>query len=150
MTEAVLAASHFIAILLMVTFLAIETALLRPLWMPAALVSLPRYDRLYRGMLALVLITGLLRLALGAKGAAFDLGNPLFHVKLTGFAVMVLLTFPVTRQLHRWQTARLADPAFVPDSGAVRRLRRVPMLAVHLLVILPVLAALVARGHGLR
>ena len=150
MTESVLAASHFIAILLLVTFLAIETALMRPLWMPAALASLPRYDRLYRGMLALVLITGLLRLILGAKGAAFDLGNPLFHVKLTGFAVMVLLAIPVARQLRIWQSAALADPAFVPNEAALRRLRRIPMLAVHLLVILPVLAALVARGHGLR
>ncbi|HXF07143.1 MAG TPA: DUF2214 family protein [Candidatus Acidoferrales bacterium] len=102
------------------------------------------------GMLALVLITGLLRLILGAKGAAFDLSNPLFHVKLTGFAVMVLLAIPVARQLRIWQTAALADPAFVPNEADLRRLRRIPMLAMHLLVILPVLAALVARGHGLR
>ncbi len=150
MTESVLAASHFIAILSMVTFLAIETALMRPVWMPQALASVRRYDRLYRGMLALVLITGLLRLLLGAKGAAFDLANPLFHAKLTGFGVMVLLGIPVTRQLRRWQAAARADPAFVPDEAVVRRLRRVLMLAAHLLVILPVLAALAARGHGLR
>jgi len=149
MTDALLAASHFTAILVMVTFLSIETALARPAWMPAAVERLPRYDRLYQLTLALVLITGILRLFAGAKGATFYLANPLFHVKISLFVVMILLALPVSRQLRAWQRARRSDPDWIPAQPALRRLRILLMLAAHLLVLIPILAALMARGYGL-
>lgn len=74
--DAFLAWFHFLAIFVLVVVLTAEAVLLRPDLTPATLKRLVIYDRLYLLSAILVLATGVLRLMLGIKGAAFYMGNP--------------------------------------------------------------------------
>ncbi|KAF0815446.1 hypothetical protein IGB42_00527 [Andreprevotia sp. IGB-42] len=149
MLDAALAAAHYLAILLLVTFLAIETVLIKREWMPLAATRLARYDALYALMAVLVLGTGLLRVFYGIKGSAFYVHNPVFHAKVTLFVVIGLLSaWPTTRFLA-WKKAAAADPAFIPADKELKTVRRLVMIEVHLLALIPVLAACMARGIGL-
>ncbi|UXY17193.1 DUF2214 family protein [Chitiniphilus purpureus] len=147
--DAVLAAAHFIAIFLLITFLAIETVLCRREWMPGAAARLARYDLLYFLMAVTVLATGLLRLYLGAHGTAMLLPNPLFHAKVGLFVLIGLISVYPTRRFQSWRRSVRTDAAFVPQPDDLRRVRICLMLETHLIVLLPILAACMARGIGL-
>ncbi|HSC79707.1 MAG TPA: DUF2214 family protein [Chitinolyticbacter sp.] len=149
MLDAVLAATHFLAIFVLITFLAIETVLVKREWMPAAAARLARYDIIYFLSAMIVLASGLTRLYFGAKGAAFYLSNPVFHAKITLFVLIGLISVYPTRRFQTWRRAALADPGFVPEAADLRRVRSCLMIESHLLVLLPILAAFMARGLGL-
>ena len=76
--DAFLAWFHYLAIFVLVVVLTAEAVLLRPDLTPAALKRLVIYDRLYLFSAIAVLATGVLRLTLGIKGAAFYLS--LIHI----------------------------------------------------------------------
>ncbi|WP_255987645.1 DUF2214 family protein [Chitinolyticbacter albus] len=149
MLDAVLAATHFLAIFVLITFLAIETVLVKREWMPVAAARLARYDIVYFLSAMIVLASGLARLYFGAKGAAFYLSNPVFHAKITLFVLIGLISVYPTRRFQAWRRAVLADPGFVPEAADLRRVRSCLMIESHLLVLLPILAAFMARGLGL-
>ena len=95
-----------------------------------------------------VLATGMLRLFLGAKGAAFYAGNPVFFAKIALFFVIGGLSVPPTIKLLRWQKRLAADTAFVVPADEQQGLRRYLMVEIHLAALLPLLAVLMSRGIG--
>ena len=97
----------------------------------------------------LALLTGLARSVWGVHGAAWTWAQPLFHLKVTLFVLMLGLSLPPTRQLGRGRTAGVASGA-LPPAAVVLHTRRAFMRASHLMLVLPLLAALVARGIGAR
>ncbi|BCL75492.1 hypothetical protein JHS3_12280 [Jeongeupia sp. HS-3] len=147
--DAILAAVHFIAIFMVITFMSIETVLIRREWMPQAAIKLARYDLLYALMALLVLASGLARLFFGIKGVAFYMQNPLFHAKLTVFVLIGLLSIYPTLRFRAWRAAAARVPGFVPPDAELAKVRRCLMWETHLIVLLPILAALMARGFGL-
>jgi len=147
--DALLAWFHYLAIFVLVVLLTAEAVLLRPGMAAAAVPRLARYDRLY-GLSALVVaITGVLRLTLGAKGSAFYLANPWFHAKIGLFVIIALCSIPPTLRLLRWRRHAARDAGFVPADGDIRRVRRWVMIEAHLFMMLPLFAALMARGIGM-
>ncbi|WP_035055574.1 DUF2214 family protein [Andreprevotia chitinilytica] len=149
MLDAILAAAHYLSIILLVTFLAIETVLVKREWMPQAAARLARYDMMYFLMAMAVLATGLLRVFFGVKGVAFYEHNPLFHAKVTVFVLIALTSIWPTKRFLHWKKAAAADPAFIPDDIDLKRVRRCVMAEAHLLVLMPILAAFMARGIGM-
>ncbi len=149
-TEALLAYAHFLAILMMATFLASEAALCRKEWMNAAVVErLARVDLIY-GLSALaVLATGVARVVWGMKGAAWYGPQPLLHAKVTLFVVIGLLSIAPTMRFLRWRKTLRATGA-LPDEAAIRSTRRLVMIEAHLLAVIPLLAVFLARGVGTR
>jgi putative membrane protein len=102
--EAILAFLHISAILALVVFITSEAAICRPEWInPQIVERLVTVDRIY-GIAALaVLVTGLLRIYLGVKGAGWYWGNWLLHVKLALFIVAALVSIKPTLQFARWR-----------------------------------------------
>lgn len=145
-TEALLAYGHILAILMMVTFLASETALCRSEWMNEKVVErLVRLDLLYAVSALLVLATGLARTWWGIKGAGWYWAQPLLHAKVTLFVVVAALSFVPTRRFLAWRrTARSGGG--LPSAGQVRATRRIVMVEAHLVALIPLLAVLLARG----
>jgi putative membrane protein len=101
------------------------------------------------GLSALVLVvTGLMR-AFGGfeKGADYYLDEPLFHVKMTALALILILEVPPMISLIRWRIAL--------KKGATPDLRRAPMFArisviqTLLLIVMVFAASGMARGIGL-
>ncbi|MDO8276794.1 MAG: DUF2214 family protein [Burkholderiaceae bacterium] len=148
MLESLLAYAHLLAILTMVVFLSSEAALCRTQWLNAAVVErLGRVDLIYGIAAGAVLLTGLLRTWLGAKGADWYWTNPLLHLKLTLFVVVGLLSIKPTIMFVRWRRALRASGS-LPTEGEVKLARRLVMVQAHLLALIPLAAVFLARGYG--
>jgi len=146
--EALLAYAHILAILTMVVFLASEAALCRSEWLNAAVVErLGKIDLIYAVAAAAVLLTGLLRVFLGAKGAGWYGSNPLLYVKLALFVVIALLSIQPTRLFARWRR-ELRATGRLPDASQVTKARKLVMVQAHLLPLIPLAAVFLARGYG--
>ena len=144
--EAVLASLHLVAILTWVTFMASQAALCRAEWMNSAVVErLVRLDAISQVAMASVLGTGLVRIVWGIKGASWYATQPLLHLKITLFVVMVLLSIAPTLAFRRWRRSLRATAALPPDSE-VRKARRLVMVHSHILPVVAVIAVFWARG----
>ncbi len=108
---------------------------------------LARVDQIYGLSALLVLGTGIL-MVLGhgfGKGAAYYLSNGLFHAKVTLFVVVGLLSIKPT--LFFFAHRRAEDAATIAVPRSILMLQRCQLL---ILVVLPLLGLLIARGVGAR
>ena len=148
MQEALLAYAHLLAILTLVVFLASEAALCRPEWLNALTVErLAKVDAIYGLASALVLVTGLMRVFMGAKGAAWYGGNPLLWVKFGLFVVMGLVSIKPTLTFIRWRKQLRASGA-LPTEAEVRATRKLVMVQAHIIPFIALAAVFLARGFG--
>jgi putative membrane protein len=146
--EAILAFLHLSAIFTLIVFLTSEAALCRGQWLNAAVVErLVTVDRIY-GIAALaVLVTGGLRIYLGAKGAAWYWGNWLLHVKIGMFLLAAALSIAPTLRFRRWRQALRASGA-LPAEADITRTRKLVMVQAHIVPLIPLAAVFLARGFG--
>jgi putative membrane protein len=96
-----------------------------------------------------VLVTGVLRVLYGAKGAAFYLHNPVFHVKIGLYILVGLLSIMPTVAILRWKKQGKTLPDFVPTPAEIAKVRRWVMIESHLIIFIPLAAVLMARGIGM-
>ncbi len=139
--DAVLAALHALAVLTTGATLYAEWVLLRwqlPLQQPDRIASI---DVVYFMAAMLALATGLARVFLGAKGSSFYTDQPLFWAKLVLFAVIGLVSVLPTRYFMRWRSGSLK-----PTAIDIRRVYRWVSAELLLFLLLPVLAAAMARS----
>ncbi|MGL4234953.1 DUF2214 family protein [Tabrizicola sp.] len=143
MIPSVLAASaHHILAFLLIAILAIEIALVRQGMTLAARKTLGRVDAAYGLVAALLLIIGLWRVYSFEKGLDFYLTSVWFWVKIGAFILAGLLSVPPTLRFRTW--GRMGDTP--PDAAAIRSVRRWMHAEVAVLLVIPVAAALMARG----
>jgi putative membrane protein len=148
LNDALLAWFHHIAAFGLAAVLVVEMAVCKPGLTSQQMRTLSLYDALYGMFALLMLVAGFLRVYLGVKGAAFYWVNPMFHAKLTLFVAMGLLSVVPTIRYIRWRKAYAADPDFVPSGAEIRSTRMLLHIQATLLLFIPLLAALVARGIG--
>jgi len=149
MTDLVLAILHHLIVFGIASALAAELALMRPAAMsPQTVRLLGRFDAAYGIMALAILVVGFLRVAYGAKGAEFYTHNPVFWAKVGAFAVVGLISIRPTLRILAWQKRARADAAFVPPLDEVGTLRRTMLLEIHVFALIPILAAMMARGVG--
>jgi putative membrane protein len=145
-TDAILAYLHFAAILALVWFLAKEWTLLRAGAPNIDTERLASADMGF-GLTALaVLVTGGLRAVYGAKGWPFYAHNPAFHVKITLFVIVGLVSIAPTIAFLRWRKARRADPGYAVAEAEWKRARRLVMVELHLIALIPLAAVIMSRG----
>jgi putative membrane protein len=141
-TDALLAVLHHLAVFTVVAVLVAEWAMLRPGLTQVQLRLVGRLDALYGAMAGVALVIGVLRATLGAKGWAFYAGNPFFWAKVGTFVLVGLASIPPTLAMLKWRRAGL------PADHDVARMRVWLNAQLSLVVLLPVFAALMARGVG--
>lgn len=110
---------------------------------------LARYDAVFGFAALAVLITGLLRVFYGAKGYAFYVHNPVFHVKVGLFILVGLMSIVPTINILRWKKQGKTLPDFVPTPSEIAKTRRWVMVESHLIIFIPLAAVLMARGIGM-
>jgi putative membrane protein len=147
-TDFLLASGHHLFVLMLVSMLAGEAVLLRQSVSAAALQLLARLDLYYAISAGGLIAFGLARFWWGAKGLNFYVGNPVFWVKIGTFALIAALSAGPTQAILRWRRAARADPQWLPDAAQWRRARRIAFVEMHLLVVVAVAAAAMARGIG--
>jgi putative membrane protein len=142
--DALLAYAHHLAAFGMVALLAVEITLLSSSVTPARLRILAPLDGLYGASAVTLLVIGGLRAAYGIKGWAFYSSNPVFWAKLALFCAAALISVVPTLRFLRWRKA--GDVA----SGEALRVstRQLVIAQAVLLLAIPLLAALMARGIG--
>jgi putative membrane protein len=143
-----LAVAHHWALLLLIAALFAEFVLLRQPSSAQWMSSLARVDQAYGGAAVLLLAVGFARVFWGAKGADFYLANPVFWGKVGVFAAVGLLSIVPTVRYLRW-VKQLKTSGRLPDAAQVENTRRWVGWQLLLVVALPVLAAMMARGIAL-
>jgi putative membrane protein len=144
--EALLAWLHFACIFALVGTLFSEVVLYRRQMDLARLTTLRRVDLWFGISACLVVLSGILRVSFGLKGAAFYLHNPIFWTKMGFFVAIGLLSIAPT--IHYIRLARRTDASGVVavDEAAYRGTWTLLGLEVALLICIPFLAALLAQG----
>lgn len=139
---------HFVFAFILVGALAAEAFILRlPIDSRVARVLL-RADMFYGISSVLLILAGISRVLWGEKGWAYYQVQPFFWAKMATFLVIGLLSIGPTRAFMRWVRAFNADATFTPPEADVKRVRRLVMIEVHLIALLLLFAALMARGIG--
>ena len=146
LTQALLAYAHFLAILTMVVFLSSEAALCRQEWLNAAVVRrLVTVDRIVSVAAVAVLLTGVARATWGDKGASWYWHQPLLHLKLSLYVLGAVFAFKPRQAFRRWQRELDAKGVF-PGEAEIKATRRSVMIQAHILAVVPLVAAFLARG----
>jgi putative membrane protein len=146
--DATLAYLHFTAIFLLFSFLVTQAMLLRAPLDERAIRLLGRVDLFYGLSSALVLLTGFLRLGLGAKGADFYMGSWVIYAKVGLFLAVGLISIKPTLVFIQWRRAVDHDAAWRLPPREQSAMRRLVMLEIHLAALVPVFAVMMARGLG--
>ena len=148
MAYAIAAYLHFVAIFLLFALLVLEHQLFRlPLNFKRAR-SLFRVDLAFGIAAGFVLVTGAARAMRYGKGLDYYLNNSFFHAKVGLFVVVALLSIYPTVTFLKWRPALKSGqvPSISPTSARmVKLVIRIELLA---LLLLPLLAAFMARGLG--
>lgn len=143
-TEILLRYVHFISIFAIVGSLVSEHLLLKPALTRGELRRLSTIDAVY-GLAALTLLAAGLTLWLGGVGkpSVFYTKNWIFHLKITGFALIGILSIYPTVFFIKQRKGEAAELVNIPK-GIFWCVR----LELMLLLIIPLLAGLMARGVG--
>lgn len=149
MIDLTLAVLHFILIFALVGIMGAEAGLIYKGMDGAQANRVAMLDRGYGASAGLLLLVGLLRVFYGAKGAAFYLQNPVFWAKIAAFAMVAALSVPPTIKFIVWQRRARKEPGFRLAAAEARGVRRLIMVQAAVLLVIPLLASMMARGYGL-
>ncbi len=144
--NALLAWLHYLGFALMLACLALEHRLFRPAADAATLRALARIDGLYGVLAGLQIGTGIARM-FAEKGAGYYLHNPVFHGKLGLFVLVGLLSIYPTVSFIRLRRQAEAG-GYQLEERTQRRVVMVIRVELLGMLLLPLLAALMARGVG--
>ena len=148
MAQAVAAYLHYLSIFVLFALLTLQHTLFKlPLDLPRAR-RLARIDALYGATAGLVLLTGAGRVFWFGKGLDYYLHNGLFHAKLGLFVLVGLLSIVPTRMFLGWRSALKAGQLPQVEASQGRLVTLVIRLELLVLLVMPLLAALMARGFG--
>src|SRR5215475_13465984 len=100
-----------------------------------------RLDLWYGVLAGLIVIVGFVRAVYAAKGWSYYSHNAFFWLKIATFALVGILSIPPTLAFSRWRKAGI-----VPDAAAVRPIRMYLQIELTLFILIPALAAAMARG----
>ncbi len=148
MLDLVLAIAHHLLVFGLAAILAMEVVLVRAGMTGDQAGRVARLDGSYGGLAGLVLVVGLLRVFLGAKGAGFYMPNPMFWAKISTFALVGILSLPPTLRFLAWRRNLRADPGFVPPPADIAGVRRFLLAEAVAFAFIPVFAAWMARWYG--
>jgi putative membrane protein len=148
--DAILAYLHFAAIFTLLWFLAKEWTLLKAGAERLQLQRLANADIGFALAALAVLVTGVSRVVFGAKPVMFYTGNPVFHVKVSLFVLVGLISIRPTMAFLRWRKAVAANADFRTDEREWRLVKRLVLIEMHIVALIPLFAVLMARGIGYR
>jgi putative membrane protein len=147
--DLILAIVHHLGVFAVAAIIAAEWALVRPDITIEKLRQVAKIDALYGIAAGLVLLIGFARVYFGLKGSEFYMQNPVFWAKIVAFATVGVLSITPTLLFLSWRDKAKANPSFVPSAAEIANVRRYVKIEAHVFVLIPILAAAMARGYGL-
>jgi putative membrane protein len=148
MADAIAASLHYLSIFILFALLTSEHLLFKPELDAVTARRLLRIDIAYGISAGLVLLTGAVRVLWYGKGLDYYLHNGLFHAKVGLFLLIGLLSIVPTLTFFNWRNDLLAGRA--PQISPTSARRTIWVIRLELLLLaMPVLASLMARGVGM-
>jgi putative membrane protein len=148
MAQAIAAYLHFLSIFVLFALLSIEHLQFKlPLDLARAR-KLIIVDMAYGLTAGVVLATGVARAIWFDKGSAYYLSNSLFHAKVGVFVLVALLSILPTFVFLNWRNQLKAGQVPRVSPRQAKLVIMVIRLELLLLLIIPLLAVLMARGYG--
>jgi len=146
--EAGLSWLHFVLAFILVGAIAAEAFVLRlPVDGRVARLLL-RIDLFYGVSATSLILVGISRVIWGAKGWSYYQAQPFFWAKMATFGAIALLSILPTRTFIGWVKKAGADAGFVALEAEAKRVLRIVVIETHLVALLVLFAALMARGIG--
>jgi putative membrane protein len=135
---------HYVGFAVLLAALVVELVLFRTRTDGATARKLAAADAFYGTAFLFVLGSGLLKLFVYDKPASYYGQNFLFHIKLTLFVVIFLISiYPTVKFFARRRTPPAETVEYPRIVGVLLRVE------IALLLIIPLLAVLMARGYGM-
>ncbi|WP_249673732.1 DUF2214 family protein [Pseudomonas abieticivorans] len=148
MSQAVAAYLHYLSIFVLFALLSIEHVLFTPQPTQQQALKLIRVDMFYGLCAGVVVLTGLARVLWYGKGLDYYLHNTVFHAKIGLFILIGLLSIYPTVKFLAWRLPVRAGDAPEVSPGTAKAMIMIIRLELTLLIIIPLLATLMARGIG--
>jgi putative membrane protein len=137
---------HFIGIMVLMGSLISEHLMLKPKMTADQIRTLAITDLIYGLSAIIVLGTGLLRWFLFGKGSEFYLSNPIFHTKLTLFVILGVLSIFPTLKILKWRKQVNSGQETDVNEHSVKKLLMLVRIELLIVVVIPLLAVMIARG----
>jgi len=148
LTDLVLAIGHHLLMFALPVVLVMQMMLIRPDMTSAALARVGRLDIAYGTTAGLILLVGVLRVVFGLKGWEYYVTNLFFWAKIAAFLAVAILSISPTMRIIAWRRAARDSTEFRPATADVMAVRRTLHREAAAFVLIPVFAALMARGYG--
>jgi putative membrane protein len=137
---------HYLGIMFLAAALVAEHLLFTPRPDRAVARKLVTVDLIYGASLLVVFVTGIARLFHGGKGVLFYMQNGAYHAKFSLFVLMAVLWLYPAFKFFGWRRQlKAGQPPVMADAEAKRVLMAI-RVQLLILVLLPLLAAMMARG----
>lgn len=146
--DLILAALHHLLVFALFAIFAVEMALIRPGLGAEGVRRLAALDGAYGGISLAVIAVGFARVIWGLKGWEYYSTYWVFWAKLGAFLLVGLLSIQPTLRIRRWLSAARDDPAHVVPAAEIAAVRPWLHREGAVLLTIPVLAAMLARGIG--
>ncbi len=148
LTALLLAIAHHVLVFSLAGVLVAEMMLVRPQMSTADAVKVARTDIAFGVLAGLILVVGFGRVYFGLKGPDYYWSNLFFQAKLGAVLLVGILSVWPTVRFIRWRREIGRDADFVPPPTEVEKTRRFIHLELVVFILIPVFAALMARGYG--
>jgi putative membrane protein len=139
---------HFLSIMLLMGALISEYLLLKTNQSDKQIRMLVYSSVIHLVSLGLLLITGFLRWFVYGKGALYYSKNPVFHTKLTLYAVILVFAIIQSVKLLKWNMQRKENKLQTFNAASVKKIFAFLRIEILLVIIIPLLAVIVMRGAG--
>lgn len=134
---------HFIGVFGLFALLLLEFYIVKPVLTGSVLTRLANVDLVYWACGILAIVTGVMLTFSVGKSATFFLSNPVYHIKISLFAVAILATTYPTFFFQTHRRCAATEEVDIPKAVAT-----IIRLKFPVLFLLPLLAALMAQGYG--
>jgi putative membrane protein len=146
--DLVLAIVHHLLVFTLAGILAFEIGTVTLTIKRDEILRVGRVDNWYGILAGVIIVVGFIRATGAAKGWAYYEVNLFFWAKIATFLIVALLSIPPTVAIIRWRKALKSDAAFAPPADAIRRIRGYLWAEAALFLLIPMFAAVMARGYG--
>ena len=136
---------HYIGVLLLLACLLGEHLTLKPEPTLAQARTLQVLDGVYGGSAGVVIVTGVARMYL-EKGVFYYLHNAAFHILITLFVIIALISVYPTVIFVRWRKVTRAGQTPQLAPGQFRRIQLILRVEMALLLLAPLFATGMAHG----
>ena len=145
-TDFILAAIHHVLVFSLFAIISVEIVYAKPGLNADAVRRLGLVDAIYGLCSLLVIAVGFSRAVYGLKGWDYYEGNILFWVKIGLFAGVGALSIKPTMAFLSWNRRLRKDPNDLPSDAVVKANRKWMHMETTLLILIPIVAAALARG----